>query len=242
MVTILDDVELKRVEYPDVSGVVDRVIRPITPGGLHEFVGESVLSRFTSPGVKAIDLGTGYGAMAERLQNMGCEVLAADLCSDGFEAKVSHIVINFNQPDFAARLGVNSFDIVTAIEVIEHVESPIGFLRNVRELLAPAGVAVLTTPNVDCIPARIKYLLYGKIRCMDEQSEPTHISPIFFDLFKRQFLPASKLQLHQHLLFPPEGFQNCRRSVSLLMSLAARVFPGESIIGDHHVFVLKASN
>jgi 2-polyprenyl-3-methyl-5-hydroxy-6-metoxy-1,4-benzoquinol methylase len=108
------------------------VIRPITPSGLHEFVGESVLARLARPGIKAIDLGTGYGAMAERLQNMGCEVLAADICSDGFEAKVPHIVINFDQPDFATRLGVNSFDIITAIEVIEHVESPIGFLRNVN--------------------------------------------------------------------------------------------------------------
>ena len=218
------------------------MIRPITPGGLHEFVGEFVLSRFARPGTNAIDLGTGYGAMAERLQNMGCEVLAADLSSDTFEAKVPHIVINFDQPDFATSLGVNSFDIVTAIEVIEHVESPIGFLRNVRRLLSPTGIAVLTTPNVDCLPARIKHLRYGKIRAMDEQSEPSHISPIFFDLFKRQFLKISELQLQQHLLFPPGGFQNCRKSVSLLMGVAARVFPGESIVGDHHVFVLKASN
>jgi 2-polyprenyl-3-methyl-5-hydroxy-6-metoxy-1,4-benzoquinol methylase len=217
------------------------VIRPITPSGLHEFVGESVLSMLARPGVKAIDLGTGYGAMAERLQNMGCEVLAADLCSDGFEAKVSHIVINFDQPDFATSLGANSFDIVTAIEVIEHVESPVGFLRNVKRLLSSNGVAVLTTPNVDCLPARIKHLLYGTIRCMDEQSEPTHISPIFFDLFKRKFLPASKLRLHQHLLFPPDGFQNSRRFVSLLMGVASRVFRDESIVGDHHVFVLNGS-
>jgi ubiquinone/menaquinone biosynthesis C-methylase UbiE len=217
------------------------VIRPITPSGLHEYVGDSVLSMLAHPGVKAIDLGTGYGAMAERLQNMGCEVLAADRCSDGFEANVSHIVINFDQPDFATNLGANSFDIVTAIEVIEHVESPIGFLRNVRRLLSPTGVAVLTTPNVDCLPARIKHLLYGTIRCMDDQSEPTHISPIFFDLFKRKFLPASELRLDRHLLFPPGGFQNSRRFVSLLMGVASRVFPDESIVGDHHVFVLNAS-
>lgn len=218
------------------------MIRPIAPSGLHEFVGESVLAMLAHPGVKAIDLGTGYGAMAERLQNMGCEVLAADLCSDGFEAKVSHIVINFDQPDFATSLGVNSFDIVTAIEVIEHVESPIGFLRNVRRLLSPNGVAVLTTPNVDCLPARVKHLFYGTLRCMDEQGEPTHISPIFFDLFKRKFLPASKLRLHKHLLFPPHGFQSSRRFVCLLMGAASRVFQDESIVGDHHVFVLNASD
>src|SRR6266852_67536 len=85
--------------------------------------------------------------------------------------------------------GFARFDLVVTVEVIEHVESPIGFLRNIGQLLAPGGVAVITTPNVDSLPARAKFLLAGKIRMMDDNSEPTHISPVFFDLFRRQFLP-----------------------------------------------------
>ena len=215
------------------------MIRAKTASGLHEYVASAALERFACPGKKAVDLGTGHGAMAERLRLMGCEVLAADLNPEDFEAQLPHVAINFDQPDFATTLGANSFDLVTAIEVIEHVESPIGFLRNVRRLLCPSGVAVLTTPNVDCFPARVKHLLSGKLRQMDEYGDPTHISPIFYDLLTRQFLPRAGLQLQEHLLFPPQGFQLSRASVAWAMSLAIRLLPGESMAGDQHVLVLK---
>ena len=111
--------------------------------------------------------------------------------AEGFEANLPHVSLDFDHSNFAADLGPGLFHIVTAIEVIEHVESPIGFLRNVRMLLAPGGVGVVTTPNVDSLPARIKFFLVGKIRTMDERGEPTHISPVFFDLLCRQFLPRT---------------------------------------------------
>src|SRR6266852_2747895 len=159
-----------------------------TNSGLHEFVAERVLTRYARPGIRAADLGSGPGAMAARLHSFGCDVLAVDRTAEGFEAGLPHVALDFDQNDFASELGPASFDLVTAIEVIEHVESPIGFLRNIGRLLAPRGVALITTPNVDSLPARAKFLLTGKIRTMDEFSEPTHISPIFWDLLRRQFL------------------------------------------------------
>ncbi len=216
------------------------MVSTTTNSGLHEYVGQHVLSRFAGPGVKAADLGAGPGAMAARLRSLGCDVVAADRTVTGFEVDLPHHVIDFNKNDFAAALGLHAFGIVTAIEVIEHVESPIGFLRNVGHLLAPEGVAVITTPNVDSLPARLKFLLAGKIRTMDEYGEPTHISPIFFDLLKRQFLPLAGLHLHQHLLFPPDGFQLSRKSVAWAMRLAASAFSAESILGDNHILVLGA--
>jgi SAM-dependent methyltransferase len=124
--------------------------------------------------------------MAKRLHSFGCDVVAVDRTAEGFEAGLPHVSLDFDQNDFASELSPASFDLVTAIEVIEHVESPIGFLRNIGRLLAPRGIAVITTPNVDSLPARAKFLLTGKIRTMDEISEPTHISPIFWGLLRRQ--------------------------------------------------------
>lgn len=215
------------------------MIHTTTNSGLHDFVGERVISKYVRPGLRAVDLGSGPGAMAIRLKTMGCEVMAADRSAHDFVAELPHSTIDFNQMDFASALGNHAFGLVTAIEVIEHVESPIGFLRNIGRMLSPGGVAILTTPNVDSLPARLKFFLVGKIRTMDEHSEPTHISPIFFDLLQRQFLPLAGLRLREHLVFPPDGFQLSRKSVAWSMRFAASMFPGESIIGDNHIFVLE---
>lgn len=212
-----------------------------TNTGLHEFLQDAVLSKYARQGLRAVDLGTGPGAMAASLRAMGCNVLAVDRDSRGFEASVPHLSVDFDQPDFASQLGPGTFALVTAVEVIEHVESPIGFLRNVRCLLAPGGVAALTTPNVDSLPARCKFFLRGKIRTMDEHSEPTHISPVFFDLLQRQFLPRVGLRLRAHLVFPPHGYQLTRRPLAWAFRLAASALSGGVLLGDNHVFVLEAA-
>jgi 2-polyprenyl-3-methyl-5-hydroxy-6-metoxy-1,4-benzoquinol methylase len=213
-----------------------------TNSGLHEFVVEHVLARYARPGVRAADLGSGPGAMADRLRSLGCDVVAVDRDSHGFKAQVLHLSLDFDQADFASRIGAASFGIVTAIEVIEHVESPIGFLRNIGRLISPGGIAVVTTPNVDSLPARSKFLLKGKIRTMDERSEPTHISPVFFDLLQRQFLPRAGLRLREHLLFPPNGYQLTRKPIAWAMRIASLAFSGDALLGDNHVFVLGAAS
>jgi 2-polyprenyl-3-methyl-5-hydroxy-6-metoxy-1,4-benzoquinol methylase len=213
-----------------------------TNKGLHEFVAERVLARYARPGIRAVDLGSGPGAMAARLQSLGCDVLAVDRTAEGFEAGLPHVALNFDQNDFASALGPASFDLVTSIEVIEHVESPIGFLRNIGRLLAPKGVAVITTPNVDSLPARVKFMLSGKIRTMDEFSEPTHISPVFWDLLCRQFLTRAGIRLREHLLFPPNGYQLSRKSVAWTLRIAAKAFHGDSIFGDNQILVLESCN
>jgi len=216
------------------------MLHTTTNSGLHEFVAGRVLARYARAGVRAADLGAGPGAMAARLRALGCEVLAVDRDANGFEAQVPHVSLDFDQRDFASQLGLASFGLVTAIEVIEHVESPINFLRNVGHLLGPGRIAVLTTPNVDSLPARSKFLLKGKIRTMDEHSEPTHISPVFFDLLQRQFLPRVGLRLREHLVFPPNGYQLTRKPIAWTLRLASFVFSGEALLGDNHVFVLGA--
>ena len=213
-----------------------------TNSGLHAFVAEHIISRYGGAGVRAADLGTGPGAIAARLRTFGCEVIAVDRTASEFALDVPHVSIDFDQPDFATSLGRASFSLVTAIEVIEHVESPIGFLRNVGALLAPGGVAIITTPNVDSLPARLKFFLTGKIRTMDQHSEPTHISPIFWDLLERQLLPRAGVRLREHFVFPPSGYQLSRKRVAQTLARLATFLPGDALLGDNHVLVIERLN
>jgi len=136
-------------------------------------------------------------------------------------------------------VGERKFGLITAVEVIEHVESPIGFLRNVTRMLKPGGLAVLTTPNIDNAPARLKFFLTGRLRMMDERSDPTHISPIFWDLLRRQYLPRVGLRLVDHLVYPPNGYKVTRAHFAWGVRLLARLLGGECVMGDNHVLVLQ---
>lgn len=52
----------------------------------------------------------------------------------------------------ATQLPPSSYDVVVAVEVLEHVEQDAAFVQNVFRVLAPGGVFVMTTPNGDFLP------------------------------------------------------------------------------------------
>lgn len=217
------------------------MIGTATPSGLHDFVFNVVGTTLPALG-RALDLGAGPGAMSERLHSLGFDVLAVDRNASVYQGRPAFQTQDLNDPHFAQAIGPASFDLIVAVEVIEHVESPINFLRNISQLLAPiTGCAVITTPNVDSLPARLRFLFGGKIRTMDEYSDPTHISPIFSDLLRRQFLPQARLKIAAHKVFPPRGYQLTRKPFALPLALLASALPGDSILGDNHIFVLEAA-
>jgi SAM-dependent methyltransferase len=169
---------------------------------------------------------------------LGCEVLAVDVDAKGYKADVPFRNLDLNDPAFPSFIGPREFDLVTAVEVIEHLDSPVAFLRNVRSLLSARGVAVITTPNVENLPARLKYLLTGKLRSIDERGDPEHISPIFWDLLVRQLLPRAQLTLLDAHLYPSGGYEHTRPALSGPLSLAARLLGGRRLVGDSHLLVL----
>ncbi|HXQ27349.1 MAG TPA: methyltransferase domain-containing protein [Candidatus Acidoferrales bacterium] len=204
--------------------------------GTHELVVETAL-RYVSPGGRALDLGAGTGALAERLQRAGLQVNAADI-DNYFELDSEFIQIDLNDPNFDRRLG-SGFDLITSVEVIEHLENPTAYLRAIERLLKPGGVAILTTPNVENVAARIKYFLRGEIRAMDKTA-PEHITPIHLDLFTRQVVPRTGLQLVEHFVHPKGDFPlTGRRYFVPLFWMVIPFVKGPALTGDCHVFVLK---
>ena len=214
-----------------------------TIGGLHDFLISQTLPKYATGGKRALDLGAGSGALAVRLHDLGLDVLAVDIDAGGFKAPVPFVNLDLNDPSFARfLLAEGGFDLITAVEVIEHLESPVGFLRSVRRLLNPGGAAVITTPNVDNLPARAKFLLRGRLRALDEWGEKTHITPVFWDLLTRQWLPRVGLSLVTHHRFPPGSYKLSRPRYAWPFWAVAKVVGGECLLGDTHVFILQLAD
>lgn len=101
-------------------------------------------------GRRALDVGCGAGLLCEPLARLGAEVTGVDAAPELIAAARAHAAGQGLAIDYRA-CGVENldgqFDLVTAMEVIEHVASPADFLRSLARRLAPGGLLILSTPN-----------------------------------------------------------------------------------------------
>lgn len=102
-------------------------------------------------GRSAIDVGCGAGLLAEPLARMGAAVTGVDAASENIAAAREHaagqgLAIAYHAGELAA-LPPATFDLVTSMEVVEHVTDPAIFIAELAARLAPGGLMILSTPN-----------------------------------------------------------------------------------------------
>lgn len=101
-------------------------------------------------GKTALDVGCGAGLLAEPLARLGAKVTAIDAAAELIDVARAHaagqgLAIDYRHAaveDLGGR-----FDLVTSMEVIEHVADPQRFVHSLSARLAPGGLLVLSTPN-----------------------------------------------------------------------------------------------
>lgn len=102
-------------------------------------------------GKRALDIGCGAGLVAEPLARLGAQVTAIDAAPESIAVARTHAEQMRLEIDYHA-CGVEAldearYDLITCLEVIEHVTDPAMFLRAIAQLLKPDGLFILSTPN-----------------------------------------------------------------------------------------------
>lgn len=102
-------------------------------------------------GRRALDMGCGAGLLCEPLARLGAAVTGIDAAPENIAAAQSHaasvgLTIDYRAGD-VSRIGGERFDLVTSLEVIEHVTDPAAFIAGLAGALADGGLMILSTPN-----------------------------------------------------------------------------------------------
>jgi SAM-dependent methyltransferase len=130
---------------------------------VHEVAFDLVQERLGSgKSLRALDIATGTGAFAQRVVDRfpGWSVEVNDFEKQAMVNGFKRHSVDLNS-QFRDSFAPGGYDLVVALEILEHLENPWNFLREVRKLLRDGGVLLLSTPNVDSILDRLIYLRDG---------------------------------------------------------------------------------
>lgn len=143
-------------------------INPVRLRYLRERV-EAHFGKSTEPsaplsGLRLVDIGCGGGLIAEPMARLGATVTAIDASEKNIGVARLHAQQMGLTIDYQATTAENlraqnqRYDIVLALEVVEHVADVAFFLETVSKLVKPGGLLVMSTLN-----RTLKSLLMAKI-------------------------------------------------------------------------------
>ena len=141
-------------------------------------------------GARVLDLGSGLGAVGAALKEKNCTVVGCDIEKGILTGVFDQFLLadlNRGLPEMPGE----RFDVILALDVIEHLAAPEDFLDQLRTLAARSGARViLTTANIGFIVMRISLLLgrfeYGKRGILDI----THTRLFTFNTLRRAMRAA----------------------------------------------------
>ena len=117
--------------------------------------GYETATRHPLAGKSALDMGCGAGLLAEPLARLGATVTAVDAAPENIGAARDHattmgLTIDYRVGDPSAVTG-ERFDLVTSLEVIEHVGDPGVFVKGLASALVEGGLMILSLTYRDSV-------------------------------------------------------------------------------------------
>ena len=113
-----------------------------------------IMERATLAGARVLDVGCGGGILAEAMAHEGAKVLGIDLAQAALQVAQLHALESGAQleyrlasPEALAADSPGTFDVVTCMEMLEHVPEPDRVLAAIATLLRPGGHLFVSTIN-----------------------------------------------------------------------------------------------
>jgi 2-polyprenyl-3-methyl-5-hydroxy-6-metoxy-1,4-benzoquinol methylase len=118
------------------------------PSSLYNTVIQLVHKRYGMASKTLLDVGAASGVLLSVARDKGASVVGIEPNAEAAKAGSELFQLDI-RPGYLSDAGFapDSFDIVTMLEVIEHPTSPRNLLREVKTVLKPGGLLVLSTPN-----------------------------------------------------------------------------------------------
>jgi 2-polyprenyl-3-methyl-5-hydroxy-6-metoxy-1,4-benzoquinol methylase len=212
-------------------------LRERANAGLHDHVFQYIQSTVQpSPANAMLDIGCGSGAWLQRFQQAGfTNLMGIDLDTQQF-ALENIPTQAMNLDDYNGQV-LGNFSFITALELIEHLENPGLLFKLVSNNLQQGGDFIISTPNIQGLPARLRFLYKNRLNHFDDKSDPTHIYPVYTENLQR-VLPRHGLRIHAMSSFPEKGYMTYRGITKQLAGLAGVFFP-DNVPGDNTIYWIK---
>jgi 2-polyprenyl-3-methyl-5-hydroxy-6-metoxy-1,4-benzoquinol methylase len=140
-----------------------------------------MLNPYLRKDMHILDFGCGQGAFSQRLVDAGMKVDACDIDTDQIKANVNKkITLDLNQRDLKNSI-TDKYDLIVALEIIEHLQNPWKYLSDCLELLNEGGIIVFSTPNIASFPSRLRFFMRGTLIAFEKSDlAHGHITPLSY--------------------------------------------------------------